>query len=1060
MKLLNKFNTIKRFDSAFYWEERFIMAHAESDWIVKLHYAFQDHKFLYMVMDYMAGGNFLNFLTKYDIPEDWAAFYVAEIVLAVDSIHQIAYVHRDLKPENLLIDRDGHLKLADFGSCMRMDSDGLIRSDTAVGTPDYVAPEVLNVLNDSKQSYGKECDLWSVGIILFEMLTGDTPFYADSLVGTYAKIMDHKNNLVFPDDCEISNEAKSLICGFLTDRLDRLGRNNVDEIKQHPFFKKYNKWTFENIREYPPPVVPELKGDDDTSNFDDIESEDTRDEGFPVGKAFAGNHLPFVGFTYSSDYKLLSCESSPVKQSAAAMNNKRKRINDENEPLSPLFNNNQFTNNNNYHLNNNHSSNNNHHHSLSLEEELQQKNRLNRELEHNYKIALAKLDNLSQQQDNITYLQKENLDLEKELTMMKQTLKEVNRKFEFEVECKRKAENKVNELWNKIEHEQNLRSQLSHSAQHSSEKINSLEKQLAQASEKIKSESELNVKLKKANAELNLNLSNKDKQFRDANEKITNLQAQNSKQQNELSNLETQVDKSHGLWLQANERIQELANQKQQLQEELNSVQAKASSLSNENQKLNERLNELEKEKAVLNVELKNLQLKCDQHLLNNDKTKLLDKNNIDEVESSNSLSNLQLRLAEETASRSKIQQELQEKEMQLSILNVDHKQLAQQLERLDNELRQEKEKVKSLKVQIEDDKSKRNNFNSGIKDEEINKLRQKEQQLIEELNENLEKRRLVEEELNKLNMSRSVDELQMKEVQDQFEAEQYFSSLYKTQVKELKEELEENNKLFDELMEEKNKIYRQYETSNAKADSETLSNKILEQKIAELEKEKDALELEMQNVEKRLRLDLSNKEAEILKLIDKENEHDKQIKELGEEKDDLRSKYDNLAQEFESFKQTSNQEKIDQLNKQLKQEKVLTEQAVNKLAEIMNRKDINLGKNKKNKGTSADLKKKEKECRKLQQELTTEREKYNQMVSKLQKDINELQAVLHEESQTKIKLKMEVDSKDSELEQLRQHFTMQESISNSEISLLNIDNNSIEDIENMRLEGVYAFKI
>ena len=780
------------------------------------------------------------------------------------------------------------------------------------------------------------------------------------------------------------------------------------------------------------------KGDDDTDNFDDIERED-RADCFPVGKAFAGNHLPFVGFTYSSDFKLLDYSSlSSTKQST----NKRKRLNDENEPPFSIMNNN----NNNGHTNN---INHNHHNNYStLEKELQHKNRLNRELEHNYKLAIAKLDNLSQQQDNITYLQNENLDLEKELTMAKQSLKELNRKLEFEVESKRKAENKVNELWNKIEHEQNLRSQLSHSFQHSTEKINSLEKQLSQASEKIKSESELNVKLKKANAELNLNLTNKEKQCKDANEKINGLQAQHNKQQSELTNLEAQVDKSHGMWLQANERIQELTSQKQQLQDELNLAQDKERNLLNESQKLNEQLSELEKEKAVLNVELKNLQLKLDQNQVLN--------NNIDEVEASsnNSLNNLQLRLAEETTAKLKVQQELQDKEMQLSILNVDYKQLTQQVEKLDNELKQEREKVKSLKAQLEEDVSKRNDLNSGMKDEEINKLKQKEQQLIEELNENVEKRRLVEEELNKLSISRSVDELQMKEVQDQFEAEQYFSSLYKTQVKELKEELEENNKLYNELMEEKNKIYHQYEARNAKADSETLANKILEQKIAELEKEKDALELEMQNIEKKFRLELSNKESEILKLIDKENEGAKQFKELNEEKDDLRTKFDNLVQEMDTFKQTSNQEKIEQLNKQLKQEKVLTEQAVNKLAEMLNRKDINLGKNKKNKGTSGDLKKKEKECRRLQQELKTEREKYDQMVAKLQKDINELQALLHEESQTKIKLKMEVDSKDSELEQLRQHFTMQESISNSEISLLNIDNSSVEDVENMRLEG------
>lgn len=95
--------------------------------------------------------------------------------------------------------------------------DGLVRSDTAVGTPDYISPEVLKS-QGGEGVYGRECDWWSVGVFLFEMLVGDTPFYADSLVGTYGKIMDHKNSLKFHEDVEISSEAKSLICGFLTDR--------------------------------------------------------------------------------------------------------------------------------------------------------------------------------------------------------------------------------------------------------------------------------------------------------------------------------------------------------------------------------------------------------------------------------------------------------------------------------------------------------------------------------------------------------------------------------------------------------------------------------------------------------------------------------------------------------------------------------------------------------------------------------------------------------------------------------------------------------------------------
>lgn len=112
---------IKRSDSAFFWEERDIMAHANSQWIVQLHFAFQDQKYLYMVMDYMPGGDLVNLMSNYDVPEKWAKFYCAEVVLALDAIHRMGFVHRDVKPDNMLLDKYGHLKLADFGTCMRMD---------------------------------------------------------------------------------------------------------------------------------------------------------------------------------------------------------------------------------------------------------------------------------------------------------------------------------------------------------------------------------------------------------------------------------------------------------------------------------------------------------------------------------------------------------------------------------------------------------------------------------------------------------------------------------------------------------------------------------------------------------------------------------------------------------------------------------------------------------------------------------------------------------------------------------------------------------------------------
>ncbi|WAR23120.1 ROCK2-like protein [Mya arenaria] len=264
----------------------------------ELHYSFQDEKYLYMVMDYMPGGDLVNLMSNYDVPEKWAKFYCAEVVLSLDAIHSMGFVHRDVKPDNMLLDRQGHLKLADFGTCMRMDRDGMVRSDTAVGTPDYISPEVLKSQGGNGY-YGRECDWWSVGVFLYEMLVGDTPFYAESLVGTYGKIMDHKNSLEFPNDIEMSNDAKSLICAFLTDRNERLGKHGIEEIKGHRFFKN-DQWNWTT-----PPVVPELMGDDDTSHFEDVEKDNSPEGNFEVPKAYAGNHLAFIGFTYNKEYQTM-----------------------------------------------------------------------------------------------------------------------------------------------------------------------------------------------------------------------------------------------------------------------------------------------------------------------------------------------------------------------------------------------------------------------------------------------------------------------------------------------------------------------------------------------------------------------------------------------------------------------------------------------------------------------------------------------------------------------------------------------------------------------------------
>ncbi|KAL3869241.1 hypothetical protein ACJMK2_041948 [Sinanodonta woodiana] len=1009
MKLLSKYEMIKRSDSAFFWEEREIMANANSDWIVQLHYAFQDHRHLYMVMDYMPGGDLVNLMSNYDVPEKWAKFYCAEVVLALDAIHSMGFVHRDVKPDNMLLDKYGHLKLADFGTCMRMDRDGMVRSDTAVGTPDYISPEVLKSQGGDGY-YGRECDWWSVGVFLYEMLVGDTPFYADSLVGTYGKIMDHKNSLSFPSDIEMSDSAKSLIMAFLTDRTERLGKNGIEEIKGHPFFRN-DQWDWGTMRNAVPPVVPELKSDVDTSNFDDIEKEDSPEETFQVPKAFAGNHLSFIGFTYHKEYQLLGSDRSQQGKT---------------DPPDEKY------------------------------KQLEEKLRLMKAVRDDLQQKCTTLSNdYERVQLEENHLRHECRELERTMVLTKHELKEIQRKYEMELDVHRKLETLVKERDRQLDIEMQNRRESDNNKYHVSERISSLEKMLSEQKEQARVDAENASKIKKTVAELQQRLNIAEQNYSDANVRYSDILSAKQNLERDLLNLQTALEQEKNTRVHVSSQTEELHERIRLLQTELDHTISKERTTNSELQKLQETVMMLTKSKNNVELELKAITGKLENEITAHKAT--IDRFNAYPKEEVNleAIREMQAKLDREKNEKQNIEAKLLAAEKSKNELSLDLQQYKHQVATLQNEYRMETEKSRNLSLQVEQEIQRRNLMQGDFKSQTQDLVKQKnrEKQLQNDIQDLKHEKYNVEEELRKLKEELSVMDLQMKELQDQLEAEQYFSSLYRTQVKELKEEVEEKNMSAQDyaanlraLEQEKESIGTQLQIALQRADSEHLARTIAEEQLSDVEKEKTMLELEIKELMSRHKSDIAKKENTIQMLEESKREFGKKMEQDQMDKDDLNNRMKKLSEEIKNYQNKAvNESEMDKLKKQLEEEKLKKIQAVNKLAEIMNRKEFrNQQPNKKNSAALTELKRKEKEYRKLQQDLNMEKEKYNKMVEKYQRDLSETQAALYEEGQQRNRLQMELDAKDSEIETLQQKISMNSEI----ISLTGSSEDSIQCLD------------
>ncbi|GAA5862312.1 hypothetical protein JCM8547_007598 [Rhodosporidiobolus lusitaniae] len=291
LKTIRKAHIVSRSEVTHTLAERTVLAQVNNPFIVPLKFSFQNSEKLYLVLSYINGGELFHHLQREGrFSEERSRFYAAELLCALEHLHQFNVIYRDLKPENILIDYVGHIALCDFG-LSKLNMTESETTNTFCGTPEYLAPELL-----LGHRYQRTVDWWTLGVLLYEMLSGLPPFYSENTNEMYQKILT--DPLRFGD--EISPDARSLLTGLLTrDPQQRLGVTGAESIKSHPFFAKHIDFSLLMQKKIQPPFKPSVESAADTSNFDaEFTSEAPQDSVVEDSHLSQTVQAQFEGFSY------------------------------------------------------------------------------------------------------------------------------------------------------------------------------------------------------------------------------------------------------------------------------------------------------------------------------------------------------------------------------------------------------------------------------------------------------------------------------------------------------------------------------------------------------------------------------------------------------------------------------------------------------------------------------------------------------------------------------------------------------------------------------------------